>query len=80
MINVEITKGANENAMSVLKRFTRKVQSAGVLPRVRSIRYASRTTSPYVRKKKTLKVLAKRTHTAELMKLGKIAEKSGRRE
>lgn len=78
MINVEITKGANENGLSTLKRFTRKVQGSGVLPRIRSIRYASRKLSPYVRKKKTLKVLGRRAERAELIKLGKITERPPR--
>jgi len=72
MINVEVVKGSSESAPSVLKRFTRKVQGAGILARVRSLRYAERSPSKYVKKKKALKGLRKREHTAELMKLGKI--------
>ncbi len=79
MINVEITRGANENPISVIKRFTRKVQSSGVLPRVRSIRYAKRKASPYVSKKRALKTLAKRAVTAELIKMGKMTERAPRR-
>lgn len=72
MINVEVSKGPNESAVSVLKRFTRRVQGTGLLPRMRSIRYSERKPSKYVRKKKALKHLVKREHTAELIKLGKI--------
>lgn len=79
MINVEITKGNNENALGVLKRFTKKVQSTGVLPRVRSIRYAERKPSKYVKKKRALKSLARRAENAELIKLGKVQEKTSRR-
>ena len=60
MINVEVQKTGTENPMSVLKRFTRRVQGAGILPRVRSLRYAKRAESRYVRKKRALKVIARR--------------------
>lgn len=75
-INVEVVKGPNENNISVLRRFTRRVQSAGILPRVRSIRYSDRNKSENVQKAKTLKVLKKKEEIAELVKLGKIRETS----
>ncbi len=78
MINVQIEKNANENNLNVLKRFTRKVQGSGVLPRVRSLRYNQRVPSVYARKKRTLKGLRRREETAKLVKLGKIKEKMTR--
>lgn len=78
MINVEITRNPNENAVSVIRRFTKKVQSSGVLPRVRSIRYNDRTLSPYKTKMKTLKSLKRKAEVAELIKMGKMAEKAPR--
>ena len=78
MINVEVQKTGTENPMSVLKRFTRRVQGAGILPRVRGIRYAKRAESRYVRKKRALKVLSRRTERERLTKLGKIAEQTDR--
>lgn len=77
-INVEINRNPNENTLSVLRRFTKKVQGAGILPRVRSIRYASRTLSPYKIKKKTLKSLARKAEVQQLIKLGKMTEKNPR--
>lgn len=74
MINVEITKNSNENNVSALRRFTKKVQGAGILSRVRSLRYSDRKPSEYVKKKKTLKVLAKRTIREEMIKNGKLKE------
>jgi hypothetical protein len=81
MINVEVTRNANENALGVLRRFSRKVQSSGVIPRKRSLRYSSRTQSPYKVKMKTLKTLKRRAEMAELVKLGKapVEERRGRR-
>jgi ribosomal protein S21 len=71
MINVEITRNPGENALGVVRRFSRKVQSAGVIPRMRSIRFSGRTQSPYKVKMKTLKTLKRRAELAELIKLGK---------
>lgn len=76
--NVEVTKNSNESNASVLKRFTRRVQEAGILPRVRSIRYAERNKSVYVKKKNALKMLARKENILELIKLGKMAEKRTR--
>lgn len=74
MINAEVVRTGNENNLNLIRRFTKKVQGSGVLPRVRGIRYASRKPSAYVKKKKTLKVLKRREETAELIKMGKMPE------
>ncbi|MBI4155900.1 MAG: hypothetical protein HY507_01555 [Candidatus Zambryskibacteria bacterium] len=81
MINAEVVKTGNENNVNLIRRFTKKVQGAGILPRVRSIRYSSRKLSEYVKKKKTLKSLKKREAIAELIKMGKMSEytKGGKR-
>lgn len=77
--NVEVNKNANENAMGLLRRFTKRVRGSGILQRVRGIRYYERQKSDYVKKKKTLKRLAKREKYDELLKLGKVTEqKTGR--
>jgi hypothetical protein len=78
MINVEITRNANENAMSVIRRFTRKVQSSGVIPRKRSLRYNTRVQSHYKIKMHTLKGLKNKAEMAELIKLGKAPVKPER--
>ena len=80
MINVSVDKNANENNLSVLRRFTKRVQGSGVLNRVRGIRYHSRNLSEYSRKKMTLKVLVTRAENERLMKLGKLkpVERRGR--
>jgi hypothetical protein len=78
MINVEVNKNPNENSLSVIRRFTKKVQGSGVLPRVRSIRYASRVLSPYKVKKRTLKVIRRKAEVTQLIKMGKMVEKTSR--
>lgn len=75
MINVQVDKNGSENSISLIRRFTKRVQGSGVLPRVRSIRYHARTLSKLLKKKKTLKSIANRAKYQELIKLGKITDK-----
>jgi len=81
MVNIEVTKGSSENNLSVLRRFTKRVQGAGVLNKVRSKRYTERIPSKNTRRAKTITYLKKKEVTAELIKLGKMTEvkKVGRR-
>jgi len=74
MINVEVTSNANENNVGVIKRFTKKVQGSGILPKVRSKRYSLRKISPYKRKKNTLSSLKKKAEIMELIKMGKMSD------
>ena len=53
-INVEVTKNNNENTTSLIRRFTKRVQGSGILPRVRSVRYAQRPDSDFKKKQNTL--------------------------
>jgi hypothetical protein len=77
-INVEITRNGTENSVGVIRRFTKKVQGSGILPRVRSIRYNQRELSAYKTKMKTLKSIRRKAEIAELIKLGKMQEKTSR--
>ena len=69
--NVEITRNSGESSLSTLRRFSRKVQSAGVIPRMRSIRYSGRVQSHYKVKQKALKKIVRRAALNELIKQGK---------
>ena len=77
-INVQVEKNDKENTAGLLRRFTKRVRGSGILSRVRGIRYHERGKSEYVRKKKTLKRIAKRADREEQIKLGKIIEQTGR--
>lgn len=72
MINVSVERNQNESASSVIRRFTKRVQDSGVLPRVRSLKEAERSLSHYKRKKATLEVIRRRAENTRLMKLGKL--------
>lgn len=78
MINVEVIRNPGENAMGVVRRFSRKVQSSGVIPRVRSIRSSTRVQSPYKVKMRALTLIKRREAMAELIKLGKAPVKPER--
>ena len=78
MINVEIVRNGTENSMGTLRRFTKRVQGSGILPRVRSLRYNQRQLSSYKTKMKTLKSLNRKAEILELIKLGKMQEKTSR--
>lgn len=69
--NVKIVKGKKDNNANLIKKFTRKVQESGIIPRVKSIRYSERNLSSYVKKTKRLKSLKNKSQFEELVKLGK---------
>ncbi len=78
-INVELQKTKNESNLNMIKRFGRKVQESGVLQYKRSIRYAERDQSHYVKKKKRLSSIKRKTEIEKLIKLGKIAPRTKKR-
>ena len=79
MINVELTKNNNENNLSLIRRFSRKIKSSGIIPRMRSVRYNTRPESKFFKKKKALKTINKKAEIEEMIKLGKIPEKKSYR-
>ena len=79
-INVQVDKNNNESSANVIRRFTKRVQGAGIIPKVRGARYHSRTKSRNVQRASKLKKLVKKVKYEDLLKLGKIQEpKSFRR-
>lgn len=75
-INVKVEKQDSENNTSLLRRFTKRVQASGVLPRVKSIRFNSRPDSNLKKKRQTLKRIEKKKEREKLIKLGKMPERS----
>lgn len=79
-VNVEVKKTGTENSLGLIRRFQKRVQEAGILPRVRGLRYNERPLSKLKRKKGTLKVIARRKEIERLRKMGKLPPmKRGRR-
>ena len=78
-INVEVERNSNESSANVIRRFTKRVQNAGHIPRLRSERYHQRDKSRNVRRAARLKKLEKKAEYERLVKLGKIQEFRRRR-
>jgi ribosomal protein S21 len=78
-INVEVEKNNNESSANVIRRFTKRVQGAGIVPKVRGGRYFNRLKSKNVNRTARLKKNDKREVYEKLVKLGKIQEFRGRR-
>lgn len=78
-INVEVERNKNESSANVIRRFTKRVQGSGIIKRVRSKRYFTRTKSRNVIRAAKLKKLEKQALYEKLVKLGKIPEFRGRR-
>lgn len=74
--NVQVEKQNNENNTSLIRRFTKRVQGSGMLPRAKSLRFRSRPVSVAKRKQQTLKRLEKKKEREKLIKLGKIPDKT----
>lgn len=77
--NVEVVKNNNESSANVIRRFTKRVQGAGIIPKVRGGRYFSRIKSRNVQRFAKLKKLGKREVYEKMVKLGKVQERRPRR-
>ncbi len=74
MINAEVIKTGNENALSLLRKFNRRMQSTGLVRHMHANRYHQRSPSKAVKKKGALKRLERRNQRLQLIKEGKISE------
>ncbi len=73
-VNVEVSKNNNENALNLIRRFTKRVKGSGILPRLRSTVYHKRPESDFKKKQHTLKSIERRAEIEHLKKLGKMPE------
>ncbi|MAZ56910.1 hypothetical protein CL653_03900 [bacterium] len=71
-VNVQVEKNNNESSANVIRRFTKRVQNAGIVRRMRGNRYYTRIKSANVRKMSRLKKLDKQVTYERNLKLGKI--------
>jgi ribosomal protein S21 len=74
--SIEVKKNSNENNQSLLRRFSRRVQETGMIPKVKGNRYKERDMSKLNQKNAALKRIAKRKVNERLMKLGKLKPKT----
>jgi len=71
MINVEVERHGNENVGGLMRRFSRKIQSSGVVKHVRSLRYHQRSLSKAKQKKEALTRITRSETCMELFKQGR---------
>ena len=73
-VNVQVEKNNNESTANLIRRFTKRVQGSGLIPRMRGSRYYERVKSRNVKKTSKLLKLEKQVKYEKLLKLGKIQE------
>ena len=76
---IEVTKNSNESTASLLRRFSKKIQGAGLVRKVRGSRFSERTKSELKKKRDALKKLDRRAKYERLFKLGKIKNDYGKK-
>jgi hypothetical protein len=79
MLNTIVERSGSENTAGILRRFSRKAQTSGVVKRVRSIRYAKRTPSPTRIRREALTRIKRTEAFTKLAKLGREPKAKGRR-
>ncbi|HWC57618.1 MAG TPA: 30S ribosomal protein S21 [Candidatus Paceibacterota bacterium] len=71
-INVTLKRNNHETGVSLVRRFSRKMQEAGIIPAVKSKRYHTRPVSKLAQKNMRIKSLIRRAEVERLKKLGKM--------
>ena len=73
-VNVAVEKNQTESTANLIRRFTKRMQGAGIVQKVRSGRYFKRDKSENVhRHSKLLKLTRQKTYET-MLKLGKIQD------
>lgn len=75
MDTIEINKNGGESNASMIRRFTKRVQSSNIVRKARGRRYSLRNKSELKKKLDALKRLTKRAEYERMKKLGKIKVK-----
>ena len=76
---IEVKRNQNESTMSLIRRFTKRVQGLNLIRKVKSLQSVERPKSTYKRKMEALKRMKKRATIERLKKLGKIADATGKK-
>ena len=77
-INVEVEKNGAESTANLVRRFTKRMQGAGIVQKVRKGRYYKRTKSENVARNAKLLKLERKDKYEMLLKLGKIQDPRSR--
>lgn len=77
--NIKVKRNKNENATSMLRRFSRKVRQASIMQEVRARRYFKRDASKLRKKESALTRILDGKKFGMLYKLGRLPENTRRR-
>lgn len=72
--NIHVEKTGNENTGAILRKFTQRMRSSGIVQKMRKVRYRSRPLSPSTRRKEALRKIERREDFEQLIKEGKLSE------
>ncbi len=72
MIMVEVKRDETESSSGALRRFSKRVQIAGFLRRVKGLRFRQRSLSDYKKQRSALVRLERQAKYERLKKLGKL--------
>lgn len=71
-VNVSVVRHGSESSMSLIRRFSKRVQGAGIVRRVKGVRYHGRSQSKNRRRTSALRRIEKREKNADLERLGLV--------
>ena len=77
-VNVEVEKNQAESTANLIRRFTKRMQGAGIVQKARGTRYFKRDKSENVHRRSKLLRLKRQNEYQKLLKLGKIQDPSQR--
>ncbi len=78
-IMIKVDNDKKQGAQGVLRQFTRKVNTSGILKKVKAKRYYKRARSEFQKRKDALRRIERRSEVQRLLKLGKPIVKKSRR-
>jgi DNA-binding transcriptional regulator YhcF (GntR family) len=73
-VNVEVEKNHAESTANLVRRFTKRMQGAGIVQKIRGTRYFKRDKSENVHRRSKLLRLERQKNYETLLKLGKIQD------
>jgi hypothetical protein len=79
MINVKVKANKAENSVNLIRRFSKRVQGAGILRKAKSIKFRARSESSFVKKKGKLRKIEKKQKIEKMLKMGQAPKKKKRR-
>jgi hypothetical protein len=69
---IEVQREPNESNASLIRRFSKRVSGAAIVPMVKKLKFHERELSPLKKKRSALKRLARQAEYRQLKKLGKL--------